>query len=118
MSGFIVWHSYNHCVKGILLEDMRKQLICLILVLLFGTDCLWAIESGEARFFGADDLHLRGGSVTSFQIAGGDNILVFSDGFNLTLGDNELKSRQAVVWLNTVTTEYRGTARTSKAPIP
>ena len=108
MSGFIVWHSYNHCVKGILLEDMRKQLICLILVLLFGTDCLWAIESGEARFFGADDLHLRGGSVTSFQIAGGDNILVFSDGFNLTLGDNELKSRQAVVWLNTVTTEYRG----------
>jgi hypothetical protein len=87
---------------------MRKRIICLIVILLFCTEGLLAIDSGKAQIFGADDLHLRGGTVTSYQVSGGEHILVFNDGFDLVIGDNKLKSNQAVVWINSVTTDDRG----------
>ncbi len=87
---------------------MRKQLICLVAVLFFCTEGFCGIDSGKAQFFGADDLHLGGGTMTSFQVSNGEQILVFSDGFNFVLGDNQLKSKEAVVWINSVVSEHRG----------
>jgi hypothetical protein len=67
-----------------------------------------AVQPQEAQVFGADDLHLRGKVMTSYQIAGGEHILAFTEGFELSIGDNLLKSSQAIVWLNSQTTEYQG----------
>ncbi|MGD0785585.1 MAG: LPS assembly protein LptD [Sedimentisphaerales bacterium] len=87
---------------------MRKQLICLVAVLFFCTEGFCEIDSGKAQFFGADDLHLGGGTMTSFQVSNGEHILVFNDGFDFVLGDNKLKSKEAVVWINSVVAEHRG----------
>ena len=87
---------------------MRKQLICLVAVLFFCTEGFCEIDSGKAQFFGADDLHLGGGTMTSFQVSNGEHILVFNDGFDFVLGDNQLKSKEAVVWINSVVSEHRG----------
>lgn len=87
---------------------MRKQLICLVAVLLFCTEGFCEIDSGKAQFFGADDLHLGGGTMSSFQVSSGEHILVFNDGFDFVLGDNKFKSKEAVVWINSVVAEHRG----------
>jgi hypothetical protein len=87
---------------------MRKQLICLAVVLFFCTESFCEIDSGKAQFFGADDLHLGGGTMTSFQVSSGEHILVFNDGFDFVLGDNKLKSKEAVVWISSIVSEHRG----------
>ena len=87
---------------------MRKRFVCLILVLVFCTPGISALDEQKAQFFGAEDLHLRGGAMTTYQMAEGGHILVFRDGFDLVLGDNRLKSEQAVVWLVQNVVEYSG----------
>jgi hypothetical protein len=87
---------------------MRKQLICLILALVFCAEGKSAIDEQKVQFFGAEDLHLRGRTMTSYQAASGEHILVFRDGFDLVIGDNRLKSKEAVVWLTRSTAEYSG----------
>ncbi|MHC4146892.1 MAG: hypothetical protein ACYSUD_19240, partial [Planctomycetota bacterium] len=48
----------------------------------------------------ADDLHLKGRSLTSFAPEAGKEILVFDGGFSLSIGADKLTSDIAVVWLN------------------
>ncbi|MGB8226153.1 MAG: hypothetical protein WCE45_04705 [Sedimentisphaerales bacterium] len=86
---------------------MRKFVIA-VLILLSAAGRLSAVESQEAQLFGADDLHINGKAVTSYQVSSGEHILAFTEGFELFVGDNHLKSSQAIVWLNSQTTEYQG----------
>lgn len=69
-------------------------------------------QGQEAQVSGADDLHLRGKVMVSFQDSDGQHILAFTEGFELSIGDNLLKSKQAVVWLDSQTTEYQGVTST------
>ena len=87
---------------------MHKRFICILLVPVFCAIGMSAVDEQKAQFFGAEDLHLRGGAMTTYQIADGQNILVFRDGFDLVLGDNKFKSNQAVVWLVRNVVEYSG----------
>jgi hypothetical protein len=70
-----------------------------------------AVQSQEAQLFGADDLHLRGRVMSSYQIASGEHILAFTEGLELSIGDNHIKSNKAIIWLNSQTTEYQGVTK-------
>ncbi|GAF90641.1 unnamed protein product, partial [marine sediment metagenome] len=47
----------------------------------------------------------------SYQLSTGEHALVFEDGFSMSIVANRFSSNSAVVWLETVTTEYRGRVR-------
>jgi len=47
----------------------------------------------------ADDLHLAGQQLTSFQAGPDRQVMVFQDGFAMSVAHNQLSSDQAVVWL-------------------
>lgn len=86
---------------------MRNYLYFL-LVVLFAANGFAAVEPNQVQIFGADDLHLSGKTLTSYQSSSSEHILAFTGGFELSIGDNHLKSSEAIVWLNSQTTEYRG----------
>ncbi len=89
---------------------MHKRIICVIFILmsLLISVGFCEISSSQAKYFGAEDLNIRGRSMTDFQTSDNEQILVFDKGFELTLGDNHLKSDKSVVWLNTIITEHLG----------
>ncbi|OQA02471.1 MAG: LPS-assembly protein LptD [Planctomycetes bacterium ADurb.Bin401] len=87
---------------------MQKRIICVLLSILFYSEGFSEIDPSRAQYFGAEDLHLSGKKLTSFETAPGEHILVFDKGFNLVLGDNKLKSEQAVVWLKSTASEHLG----------
>ena len=62
------------------------------------------------QFFAGQDLHLSGSKMTVHKVEDGvqTHILVFDDGFSMSIGDNQLSSNMAVVWLETVSSEFRG----------
>ena len=66
--------------------------------------CLLALVCGPAASgradAEADDLHLKGKSLTSFAPDAGKQILVFERGFSLSIGADKLSSDVAVVWLS------------------
>ena len=47
----------------------------------------------------ADNLHLAGQELTSFQASPDRQVMVFRDGFAMSVAQNQLSSDQAVVWL-------------------
>lgn len=67
-------------------------------------------QDGAGRFFAGQDLHLSGSEMTIHRSEDGDpsHILVFDDGFSMSIGDNQFSSNMAVVWLETVSSEFRG----------
>jgi hypothetical protein len=85
-----------------------RNYVPFLLIILSVLCRLSAVEPDSAKLFGADDLHLRGEVMTSYQSPEGENVLVFDDGFELLIGDNQLKSSEAVVWLKSQVTEYLG----------
>ncbi|MHC5060490.1 MAG: LPS assembly protein LptD [Planctomycetota bacterium] len=67
-----------------------------------------------AGLFTGQDLHLAAGRMTVYEgdgFAEADHILTFTDSFSMSIGDNQLSSNSAVVWLRTITADYRGTRR-------
>lgn len=64
-----------------------------------------------AEAFSGQDLHLAGRSLVSYQESPEEQILVFEDGFSMTIGANQLASESAVVWLASIARQYRGRAR-------
>ncbi len=105
----------SHIFKAIITGGLRMtnsfymRNYTLFLLIILSTLCrLSAVEPDSAKLFGADDLHLRGEVMTSYQSPDGENVLVFDDGFELLIGDNQLKSDKAVVWLKSQVTEYLG----------
>jgi len=77
---------------------MRKNILP-ILVLLVSARPGLAIENQQAAVFVGQDLHMAGRAVISHQLSTGEHILVFRDGFSMSIGANEFSSDSAVVWL-------------------
>lgn len=68
----------------------------------------------DAELFAGQDLHLAARRVTvhkSGDLAGDEHILTFEEGFSMSIGDNQLTSDSAVVWLGTIAADYLGTRR-------
>ncbi len=67
-----------------------------------------------AELFAGQDLHLAAGRMTTYEsgdFADAEHILTFDDAFSMVIGDNQLASDSAVVWLQTIAADYRGTRR-------
>jgi hypothetical protein len=86
---------------------------------------LWAEQSAtetdpKACAFIGQDLHLQSGKLISYQIDTAGHILVFQDGFSMSVGAHQFSSDSAVVWLSpqlagrpkSATTKLRDCART------
>jgi len=93
----------------------KKQLFVLViwamLVLLPKTGYS-AIENQRAKPFVGQDLYVEGRQLLSYQLITGEHILVFEDGFVMSIGANEFSSDSAVLWLESITTEFRGRVHT------
>ncbi len=92
----------------------KKQLFtwCLLVLLspvvtVSGSD----IEDQQARPFGGQDLHLTGTNLISYQFSTGEHTLVFTDKLSMSIGANHFSSDSAVVWLESVITEFRARTR-------
>ena len=81
--------------------------LTVLILLVFAASAL-AMDAEQAELFGADDLHLIGKTVTTYQAATDEYIMVFEEDFNFLLGDNHLNSSKAVVWIKAINFEYRG----------
>ncbi|MGA2916107.1 MAG: LPS assembly protein LptD [Sedimentisphaerales bacterium] len=88
---------------------MRHNYLIFLLIVFLTAGSLAASGPGQGELFGAEDLHLKGKTLISYQNSDTENILAFTDGFELSIGDNLLKSDKAIVWLDSQTEEYRGT---------
>jgi len=81
----------------------RTLFILVFLVLLSGT--AWSAMDGggepvpKASAFVGQDLHMTGRAVISHQLSTAEHILVFRDGFSMSIGANQFSSDNAVVWL-------------------
>lgn len=70
-----------------------------------------AIESQKAGAFAGQDLYLSGAELLSHQPKTGRYVLIFPKAFSMSFGPNEFSADAAVVWLNSVTTQFRGSTR-------
>ena len=82
---------------------MRKKTIGMILLSVLFTACgMCSAKSETAELFGSEDLHLTAQTVTVYEQAGADDVgqvLLFENGFEMTVGANMLFSDQAFVWI-------------------
>lgn len=67
-----------------------------------------AMEVDKASAFAGQDLHMAGAKLISLQPATEKHILVFENGFSMSIGGNQFSSDKGVVWLDAVVTEFRG----------
>ena len=90
----------------------RKRLFVLVMLVFLPATVSLAVESGvpshRAEAFIGQDLHLAGAEVISYQASTGEHILVFQGGFSMSIGANQFSSNSAVVWLESIATEFRG----------
>jgi hypothetical protein len=70
----------------------------------------WGPGLAPGAFIG-QDLHLRGGELTTFRLSTGEHVLVFGNRFSLTIGGNQYASDNAVVWLESVVNKFATTSR-------
>ena len=92
---------------------MRKIKLFILIVMVLATGAVSFAVEGEvsrqrAQPFVGQDLHLSGRKVISYQSDSGEHILVFQDGFSMSIGANQFFSDRAVVWVKGVTTEFLG----------
>ncbi len=64
----------------------------------------------KAQAFVGQDLHMTGPELISYQLSTGEHILVFSNGLSMSIGASQFSSDRAVIWLESVKTEFRGRA--------
>jgi len=80
-------------------------------ILVFGTvlcvSTSWAIESREAQVFVGQDLHLSGQELVSHRLSTGEHVLVFPDGFSMSIGANQFSGGSAVVWLESLSRQWQ-----------
>jgi len=90
---------------------MRRTLLGFVLLALAVVGTASAIDEQSAQPFVGQDLHLKAAELISYQLTTGNYVLVFRGGFSMLIGANEFSSDDAVVWIESVTTEYRGRVR-------
>jgi len=90
---------------------MRKCLPILLIFVLLPTTVALAIDQQKARPFVGQDLHLQGPKLISYQLSTNQYALVFPQGFSVSIGANQFSSNQAVVWLQSTTSEFQGRVR-------
>ena len=84
---------------------MRKRTLLILVILVLLSEPAWsAIDGGDepapkAGAFVGQDLHMAGQAVISHQLSTTEHILVFRDGFSMSIGANQFSSDSAVVWL-------------------
>ena len=92
--------------------SMRKRILSILGLLALAaavpTKSGLAVENQTAEAFVGQDLHLQGRELISYKLNTTGHILVFRGGFEMSIGANEFSSDEAVVWLERVTTEFRG----------
>jgi hypothetical protein len=62
----------------------------------------------QTGLFEGQDLFLTAGTVLSSKAEPGRHTLVFPEGLSMAIGANRFSSREAVLWLDTAATEFRG----------
>ena len=82
-----------------------------IVVLLAITVNFAAADEQASGVFAGSDLHLRAGELIAYQPDTDVYIMVFRRDFTLTIGDNQLSSTRAVLWLRSVRTQYMGVTK-------
>ena len=87
---------------------MFRNGLLVIFLSLSAATVVFGLDSEQARYFAGQDMHLKSGKVISYQPQSGQHLLVFEDKLTLTIGDNRYSCDKAVVWLETVSTEYLG----------
>jgi hypothetical protein len=93
----------------------KKQLFISIMLVSLSATVPPAVEAGvpgeKAQPFVGQDLHLVGKKLISFQLSAHEHVLVFQDGFSMSIGANQFSSDTACVWLESISTEFRGRIR-------
>ena len=85
----------------------KRQIYILVVLILLSAGRLSAIERKAARAFVGQDLHLSGTKLLTEQPIAGEHILVFRDGFAMSIGANRFTSDSAVVWIEPSRFEIR-----------
>ncbi len=84
---------------------MRNRTLFILVFLVLPSGPAWsAIDNGggpvpKASAFVGQDLQMAGRAVISHQLSTGEYVLVFRDGFSMSIGANQFSSDNAVVWL-------------------
>jgi len=89
----------------------RPLIAWTVMILSVSVSNLSAAEDIKTTPFIGQDLHLLGEELITHQPASGRHTLVFQRGFSMSIGANLLASDAAVVWLESVASEYRGRVR-------
>lgn len=93
------------------MDTKRKKTLAITAVLMAAlllNAAAMAIDGKQAQPFVGQDLHLNANQFTSYQLNTGEHILVLKDNVKMSVGANQFSSEQAVVWLESVTNEFRG----------
>ncbi|MBN1456745.1 MAG: hypothetical protein JW912_02710 [Sedimentisphaerales bacterium] len=83
--------------------------ICAVAILL-SVSANHAQQKADGYFTG-QDLHLNGRNMIVCKDASfgsGANVLIFDNGFSLAIGANKFSSTKAVIWIDTIKSEYLG----------
>ncbi|MEK7994237.1 MAG: LPS assembly protein LptD, partial [Planctomycetota bacterium] len=88
-----------------------RTLLILCFFVAFSVSAATAGETGGGAFAG-QDLHLRGRALQRCQPGDAEHILVLKDEVSLSYGGRQFAGDYAVVWLEGLTTESRGTVST------
>ncbi len=87
---------------------VKRQLFAFVFLIFCAGAVFSGIEDKKAEVFAGHDLHLRGVELISYQPGSGEHILVLNGGISMSIGGDEFFSDEAVVWLESETTKFRG----------
>lgn len=90
---------------------MHKSLLTAIFTVLALSAATWAVDDPvkPGEYFAGQDLHIQGQTLSIYKgpELKDTHVLVFDNGFSMTIGDHRLSSDRAVVFLRTLATEFR-----------
>jgi len=92
-------------------QAMDKRFLTAIVAVLALFAAAWAADDQDeaGEYFAGQDLHVQGQTLSIYKgpELKDTHVLVFENGFSMTIGDHQLSSDQAVVFLRTLATEFR-----------
>ena len=95
---------FNRTLQKGLLAGILAALVCFLAQ-------VGLAQTGREDFFAGQDLHLAANRMTickSDTLDPDQNLIIFDDGFSMSIGDNQFSGNSAVVWLQTISSKYRG----------